>query len=200
MKETTRLIKAIFFVIITFIFAFLLLTGRYPLLSQNNKQDKLITDNSGVSDKVNINNEIKPPLTNNIKKTDEKESPDIINDLNGSWQLIELNSQGKTVKIDLSKKLSPEETMIYKFDSDKIIVYWGNTQSVLTYRWIKKDTIETIQPAASASEKDHKEFAGISIQGGKLYMETVDSENNKSSGIFVRYKGELPKVVSKPKQ
>jgi len=203
MQETKRLLKAIVFVVITFIFAFLLFTGRYPLLSPKDKTENIITDNSaGLNDKTNnnINKDIKPPLTNNSNKTENKEVSDIKNAINGAWQLIEINSQGKTAKIDLTKKVSPEETLIYDFSSDRINVYWGNKKSVLTYKWTKNNTIETVQLASSASEKDHKEWATMTVQGDKLYMAAVDTENNKSDGVFVRFKGELPKVISKSKQ
>ncbi|MGE5328781.1 MAG: hypothetical protein ACM3KR_04655 [Deltaproteobacteria bacterium] len=193
MKETYRLIKAILFVVITFIFAFIIFTGKYPSVSQKDKQDNLITNKAP-------DNEIKTPLTKNIKKNDNtgnKKEADLKSLLKGSWQAAEINSQGETAKIDLSKQVPPEEILIYNFESDRINVYWGNTKSILTYKWISKDTIETIQPAVGVNGKDYKERAVIRIQGDKLYMQTVNEENNKSSGSFVRFKGELPKVISK---
>lgn len=200
MKETARLLKAIVFVVLTFVFAFLLLTGKYPLLSQKDKKENIITDNSKPNNQSEsiINNGEKPSASNSsINKTEDAEFTGIKNDIKGSWQVTEISSGGRTAKIDLTKKLTPEETMIYTFKDDRIDVYWKNTQSVLTYRWINKDTIETIQPATSIDKEDYKERAAVSIKGDKLYMSAVDADNNKSTGVLVRFKGELPKVTSR---
>lgn len=206
MQERTPLIKAIVFIVLTFIFAFLLFTGNLPYFSSKNNSENLITDkNTGFNGKKDndFEKDIKVPLTNLDevnKKSEEQEFAKNKKSLRGSWLLTEINSEGRTAKIDVTKEIPPEKRLIYQFEDKVINVYWGDTKTVLTYRWVKKDTIETIEAGADGDEKDHKEYATVSIKEDKLYMSAVDTNNNKSSGIFIKFKGELPKVSSKTKQ
>ncbi|MGE5474628.1 MAG: hypothetical protein ACM3UU_10445 [Ignavibacteriales bacterium] len=200
MKESARLLKAIAFVVITFVFAFILFTGKYPLMPRKDRQENTIADNNRKQADNIVKNETKPSSTDkNANSTESADIAQMKNDINGSWQVVEISSGDRTAKIDITKKLTPEETMIYNFKDNRIDVYWGNDKSVLTYRWLSKDTIETIQPASNINQKDYKETASVSIKGDKLYMTAIDADNNKTIGILVRYKGSLPKVISKSK-
>jgi len=201
MEQKTKLTKAIVFIVLTFIFAFILFTGKRPYFSSKENAKNLVADNSlSLKDtSKNTKNDIKPSQTSNANSEKEELIKNKKN-LLGAWQVIEISSQGTTEKIDLTKPIPSEQNLIYNFETDTICVYWGSSKTTLSYTWTKKDTIQTIQPAASASEKDYKEWATVRIEGDKLYMDSVDVDNNKSSGVFARFKGELPKDTLKTKK
>ena len=201
MEEKTKLTKAIVFVVITFIFAFVLLTGKLSDFSSKHAEGNLAIDNSSSLNDMpkNMRNDIKPPLTTNTN-SEKKESIKNKDAILGAWQLTEINSQSWTEKIDLTKPIPPEQNLIYNFEANTIYLYWGNSKIPLSYTWTKNDTIQTVQKAASANEKDYIEWATVRIEGDKLFMTTVDVNSNKSEGVFVKYKGELPSNMLNPKK